>query len=357
MADAQSTYVSEDQIWEPTSSHLRLEVCKPEEEIHDAGVPVDTNLTQPDQLVLQYLLKNATSQEKGLESTKTKNQHDHKVREKDLLTALEALNDKDDQHFQPTVFCTWDLKDVPCHPPVLRKLLHTYIHWASRVVRRPTDVVFITHLALYFVTSLPSAIYLFFYNFTWLHGIIHSGMTGYYFGSYTLMMHNHIHNGGILSRKWWLLDILFPYLTDPLMGHTWNSYYYHHVKHHHVEGNGPRDLSSTVRLQRDEISSLLYYVGRFVFCIWLDLPLYFIRTGKHQHAIRATFWEFSSYLMLLSATKFSPKASAFVLLVPFSLIRLGLMIGNFGQHAFVDELDPESDFRSSITLIDVPVSS
>jgi hypothetical protein len=32
------------------------------------------------------------------------------------------------------------------------------------------------------------------------------------------------------------------------------------------------------------------------------------------------------------------------------------MTGNWGQHAFVDEVEPDSDFRSSITLIDVPVS-
>ena len=32
------------------------------------------------------------------------------------------------------------------------------------------------------------------------------------------------------------------------------------------------------------------------------------------------------------------------------------MIGNWGQHALVDDLEPNSDFRSSITLIDVPVS-
>jgi len=34
-------------------------------------------------------------------------------------------------------------------------------------------------------------------------------------------------------------------------------------------------------------------------------------------------------------------------------MRIGLMIGNWGQHAFVDEVEPDSDFRSSITLIDV----
>jgi fatty acid desaturase len=29
------------------------------------------------------------------------------------------------------------------------------------------------------------------------------------------------------------------------------------------------------------------------------------------------------------------------------------MVGNWGQHAFVDEANPKSDFRSSVTVIDV----
>jgi hypothetical protein len=50
------------------------------------------------------------------------------------------------------------------------------------------------------------------------------------------------------------------------------------------------------------------------------------------------------------------KPTLFVFLLPFFILRLGLMIGNWGQHALVDDVDPNSDFRSSITLIDVPVS-
>lgn len=323
----------------------------------DSQISIDPNLTHPDQLVLQYLLNDASDHDPDSSSKIQKEDHDDgRIIKVDLVEKLEALNDENSQHFEPTFSCTWDLKDLPAHPVYLRKLLNLYIRCAAQVVRRPTDVVFMTHLILYFTTSVPSAIYLFFYNFTWIHGIFHTVMTGYYVGTYTLMRHNHIHNNGILSHKWWMFDTLFPYLLDPLMGHTWNSYYYHHVKHHHVEGNGPGDLSSTLRLQRDQVLSLMYYVGRFVFFIWLDLPLYFIRTGKPEHAIRAAFWEFSTYLFMLMATRFNPKASTFVFLVPFSLIRLGLMIGNFGQHAFVDEVEPESDYRSSITLIDVPVS-
>ncbi len=43
------------------------------------------------------------------------------------------------------------------------------------------------------------------------------------------------------------------------------------------------------------------------------------------------------------------------MVLPFALLRLGLMAGNWGQHAFVDDEDPDSDYRSSITTIDVTV--
>ena len=56
------------------------------------------------------------------------------------------------------------------------------------------------------------------------------------------------------------------------------------------------------------------------------------------------------------ARLFSFKATMFVYVVPLMMLRLGLMVGNWGQHAFVDPDEPDSDFRSSITLIDVAVS-
>ncbi len=54
-------------------------------------------------------------------------------------------------------------------------------------------------------------------------------------------------------------------------------------------------------------------------------------------------------------TALNPRAATFAFLIPFVQMRIGLMIGNWGQHALVDELEPDSDFRSSITLVDVPV--
>ncbi|KAK1144066.1 hypothetical protein N8T08_005728 [Aspergillus melleus] len=273
------------------------------------------------------------------------------------LDQLRALNDPHHQDFVPTVFVTWDLPDLQRSLPawLQRWVLQPYIRAARQLVRVETDVVMLTHLLLYFTTSVPSAIWLF-RHFSWAHGVLHWIMQSYYVGTYTLMMHQHIHMGGILRRSPGLawFDKLFPYVTDPLMGHTWNTYYYHHVKHHHVEGNGPDDLSSTIRYQRDELVDFLCYVGRFYFFIWLELPLYFFRKGKINMAVKAALCECLNYAAIyLLWTYVAWRPTLFVFLLPLLQLRFGLMVGNWGQHAFVDEVDPNSDFRSSITLIDV----
>ncbi|KAK4451006.1 hypothetical protein QBC34DRAFT_401975 [Podospora aff. communis PSN243] len=172
-------------------------------------------------------------------------------------------------------------------------------------------------------------------------------------GPYTLLKHQHIHQRGVLAKRFALIDNLFPYIMDPLMGHTWNSYYYHHVKHHHVEGNGPGDLSSTIRFQRDSVGHFAQYLGRFFFLVWWDLPRYFIRSGRAGLGVKCGAWELASYAALALAVKVNARAAVFVLVLPLVLLRVALMVGNWGQHAFVDEEEPDSDFRSSVTLVDV----
>jgi hypothetical protein len=274
----------------------------------------------------------------------------------ETIAALEALNDPEHEDFDPTVFVAWDLHNVKIPPVIDQFLLQPYIKLGRTIVRSDTDVVLLTHLILYFTTSVPSGLYLF-YNFTWIHGVLHWLMQSYYVGTYTLMMHQHIHGGGILAKKYAWFDTLFPYVLDPMMGHTWNSYFFHHIKHHHVEGNGPNDLSSTLRYQRDDLLNFAHYVGRFFFLIWFDLPRYFLRKNKPGFALKAAFFELSNYATIyLLASRVSFRATLFTFILPLLMLRVGLMVGNWGQHAFVDEEDPDSDFRSSITLIDVAVS-
>lgn len=63
-----------------------------------------------------------------------------------------------------------------------------------------------------------------------------------------------------------------------------------------------------------------------------------------------------SYAFIYSMTLVNARASLCALILPLLFMRLALMVGNWGQHALVDEIEPDHDLRSSITLIDVPVS-
>ena len=66
--------------------------------------------------------------------------------------------------------------------------------------------------------------------------------------------------------------------------------------------------------------------------------------------------EASPMAIIFGIAKYDLRPTLFVLLISLVQIRMGLMIGNWGQHALVDEIDPKSNFRSSITLIDSQVS-
>jgi hypothetical protein len=76
-----------------------------------------------------------------------------------------------------------------------------------------------------------------------------------------------------------------------------------------------------------------------------------VNTGLH-----VAFWELGNYATIILLLRHNFKAGLFAFLLPLLVMRLGLMIGNWGQHAFVDADEPDSDYRSSITLIDVPVN-
>lgn len=170
---------------------------------------IDPSLTHADAVVLNHLLKKAD--EDGTEQA---------------IKLLAAINNKGDDAFEPTLFTAWS------PPTTLTKssAFQSYVSWASDVVRKSTDVVFLTHIILYFTTSVPSAIYLY-YSFSWPHALLHWMMQSYYCGPFTLLLHNHIHNNGVLSKQYAWFDRCFPYVLEPLMGHTWDSYFYHHVKH------------------------------------------------------------------------------------------------------------------------------
>ena len=195
------------------------------------GPPINPHNTHADQLVLSNLCEDIRNPEKAEISKEDDDQTSEQLR---------ALNDPAHPGFEPCIFAMYDDKDLPDW--LKQYVVEPYCHIASKIVRHPTDVVFLTNILWNLCITLPSAVYLF-YDFTYFHGLVHLLHAGWCMGPFTLMMHNHIHNRGILAKSWRWLDASFPYLLEPLLGHTWDSYYYHHVKHHHVEGNGKRSTS------------------------------------------------------------------------------------------------------------------
>lgn len=321
----------------------------------------DPDLTVPDKIVLQYLYNevyqhddptsvpssSSSSQPSSPTSSSTSSELDSSRTAAHLLT----YNDPTSTNFQPTVWTLWD----PL-PSVVNPLIKTYINWAQTIVRHPTDVVFLSHLLLYFFTVVPSGLYLLFGTFRYIHAIIHLVYTVWCTGAYVLLLHNHSHGNGLLKARYAWIDTLFPYVLAPFMGQTWNSYYYHHCKMHHAEGNGPDDISTTLTYQRDSVYDLLRYIARFNLCGWYELPYYFWSKGQRKFMFKFIFWELSSMGLLVFVGRTRGwKEMGWVFGGMLGLSRVGLMVGNFGQHAFVSWEEPTSDFRSSITLVDSTV--
>lgn len=283
------------------------------------------------------------------------------IQDSSAVTKDDKVEDEDDdEHILPQleelskegwVFNTWDNKDM--NKTLRMCFVKPYLLWAQTLVRQDPDAVFVTHLIIHFTILLPSALYLY-YNFHWWHGIIHTIFAVWNAGPFTLLLHNHIHGNGIFKKEYWIFDLLFPYIVGPLMGHTWDSYYNHHVKMHHVEGNGPGDLSSTIRYQRDEPLEFLRYLGNFLLKTPIQLPIYFYTNKKYVLAAKAFVKEAASIAIILTLTYKYPGPGSFTLFLPYLIMRIGMMLGNWGQHCLVDNIDPTSDFRSSITIIDIP---
>ena len=311
---------------------------------------IDPNLTLADRLVLRDLLQDA----RPLGSSWEKSNSETKDLTRDIQTLddLAALSDPRNRRFQPFVFTTWDNSDFP--PWISTYILQPYTIWASRVVRHRSDVVFLTYILVLFAIGIPNIVLLFL-HFSWFQAIFQWALVTYFVGPYSILLHNHIHGRGVMSKPWALVDVLFPYILGPMMGQTWNSFYYHH-KHHHVEENGPEDLSSTLRYQRDSAFDLALYLSRFVFLIWFELPLYYIRKGKPGFAFKFFAWEISSYAFIVLLARVNFAATMTALVLPLIQWRVAIMANNWGQHAFIDEDEPDSNLRCSITLIDVVVS-
>lgn len=165
---------------------------------------------------------------------------------------------------------------------------------------------------------------------------------------FILMLHNTSHRPAF--KKPWMQQLI-PWTVGPFYGQTPQSYYVHHIGMHHIEENLRDDLSTTMPYRRDSLLGWLHYLGSFLFTGLPRLAAYHWRRGTKKLFWRLAAGEgvFWSAVALLVAVDW--RATLVLFVIPVLAVRCLMMAGNWGQHAFIDPLDPANQYRSSITCI------
>lgn len=184
----------------------------------------------------------------------------------------------------------------------------------------------------------------------WYQAAVHLLLVGLLLDRFTLMLHCTSHRP-LFKPKWQALNMAIPWVLGPFFGQTPETYFAHHLGMHHPEANLEGDLSSTQRFQRDRLGHFVQYLGRFLGLILLDMSFYLARRKRVKLLRRILVGEGVYWSAVIGLALLRPGAVVVVLLIPFLAIRTLMMVGNWGQHAFVCAKDPGNPYRSSITCI------
>jgi len=120
---------------------------------------------------------------------------------------------------------------------------------------------------------------------------------------------------------------------------------------HHQENNLRADLSSTMRYQRDNFFHWCLYTGRFLLGADFELPVYLVKKGRTQFAIRAISTDLVHLLTMAALCFVNWQATLVCFIIPYVVVRCAMMAGNWGQHAFLDPSRPGDSYANSITCI------
>jgi fatty acid desaturase len=165
-----------------------------------------------------------------------------------------------------------------------------------------------------------------------------------------LMLHNTMHRPFLKGPRW--LGRAHSYLMSGLFGIP-TGYMEHHVGMHHAENNLRADLSSTMRYQRDNAAHFLVYLMRFLFLIHVELTRYLRSKGRTHLAIRAVVSDLVHLSAIVALCFVNWRATLVAFIIPYLVVRLMMMLGNWGQHAFIDASRPGDSLVNSITCINV----
>lgn len=234
-----------------------------------------------------------------------------------------------------------DPTSAPLYPP------SSFQRWSERLLYDPRDAVFL-RVTLRAVLVMVPMIAVLYWRFSWWMAPVFWAMQVFLETPVVLMLHNTMHRPFIRRYRW--LNRAHPAAMSVLFGIP-TGYMEHHVAMHHVENNLPSDLSSTMRYQRDSFPAFLLYFVRFMLFSHVELWAYLHSRGRGALAWRAIFSDVlhMSAIAGLCFVRWQPTVVAF--LVPYLTVRLLMMFGNWGQHAFIDASRPGDNHVNSITCI------
>jgi fatty acid desaturase len=237
----------------------------------------------------------------------------------------------------------------PTYKPAGRSLLGERL--ALKFINDRRDLPFLSLMAVLTVTVVPSGIVLFVPGwFRWWLAAVHLGVYVHFVGPFVLMLHNTSHRSLFRKSYGWMNQYI-PWVLGPFFGESPETYFAHHVGMHHPENNLEDDLSSTLPYRRDSIRGFLSYFLEFFFLALIKLTGYFARKGRRSLMIRTVVGELLFFGLTAALLVLNWRATLTVFVIPFLVTRFAMMAGNWGQHAFVDEVSPENCYRNSITCI------
>lgn len=244
-----------------------------------------------------------------------------------------------------------EITDIPGQSEGKLTCLDIYF---SKAIYDDRDLPFVYIIVKLSLILLPLSIYIFLSDgSSFLLNILHTSIFLIYLGPFTLMLHN------ISHRRFWkssnsLLKLYMSWVLGPLMGQTPNSYFIHHIGMHHPENNLSRDLSSTLRYQRDSGLHFGIYFFRFLVFGLLELSHYLFKKHHFRLLRNLLIGELGYWLIISLLFLFHWKATVVVFIFPVIFCRFSMMAGNWAQHAFVDPVCPQNCYRHSITCINSP---
>jgi fatty acid desaturase len=220
--------------------------------------------------------------------------------------------------------------------------------WIEGLLYEARDAVFVRHTIKVTLLVLPLQVLLF-ARFSWWLAAVIWALQAVYAPPSILMLHNTMHRPFI--KRWRILNRVHPYLMSALFGIP-TGYMEHHIGMHHAENNLRADLSSTMKYQRDSFPNWLMYFARFLFLSHIDIIRYMVSHKRTRLGVRAVGSDLVHLTAMASLAAWVDwRASVAVLLGPYLVVRVGMMLGNWGQHAFLDASRPGDSYVNSITCI------